>query len=115
MTHATYDKARAQALRKLLTKPMRATDIVRHFGHDERYRYAVHNMVASGELVNLNPVPKSPGLFMLAKLAPADAVQRAANRPKGKRVGRPPGSGVRPMTLDFRTGAHLQTVWGGAA
>jgi hypothetical protein len=109
----TYDKQRTKALRKLLTTPMRSADVVAYFGGDKRYSYQLHNLVAAGEVVNLNPVPKSPGLFVLATHAPEGAAPKVAPR----RVGRPPGSGkARMMELDFKTGAHLHQVWasGGA-
>ncbi len=107
---ATRDRQRGAALCKVLTKPMRAAEILAHFGGDKRYSYQLHNLVAAGEVVNLNPVPKSPGLFVLATHAPENVVPKVAPR----RLGRPPGSGqAQAMTLDFSTGAHLQGVWGG--
>lgn len=111
MTRATtYDKQRTKALTKLLTTPMRSADVLAHFGGDRRYSYQLHNLVAAGVVVNLNPVPKSPGVFVLATHAPADApVKPAVER---KRPGRPPGA-VKPLVLDWETGAHLQQVWGG--
>lgn len=107
---ATYDKQRTKALCKLLVKPMRTADIVAHFGGDRRYSYQLHNLVAAGKVVNLNPVPKSPGVFVLATHAPSDAPVRP--EVERKRPGRPPGA-AKPMVLDFQTGAHLQQVWGG--
>ena len=112
MTATTRDRQRADALCKLLTKPMRATDIVRHFGQDERYRYAVHNLVARGVVVNLNPKRKSPGLFVLASHAPKGQVPERAEKTARRRPGRPAGSGNGvSVYLDFRTGALLQAVW----
>lgn len=111
MTRATtYDKQRTAALCKLLTKPMRSADIVAHFGGDRRYGYQLHNLVAAGKVVNLNPKAKSPGLFVLATHAPADAPERP--EVERKRVGRPPGP-TKPLVLDWSTGAHLQRVWCG--
>lgn len=111
MTRATtYDKQRTEALCKILTTPMRSADVLAHFGGDRRYSYQLHNLVAAGVVVNLNPVPKSPGVFVLATHAPADAPVRA--EVERKRPGRPPGA-VKPLVLDWETGAHLQRVWGG--
>ncbi len=109
MTRAPIrDRQRGAALCKVLTKPMRAAEILAHFDGDKRYSYQLHNLVAEGKVVNLNPVPKSPGLFVLATHAPEGV---APNPPK-RRLGRPPGSGqARMMTLDFKTGAHLHQVW----
>ena len=110
MKQATRDRQRSAALCKILTTPMSSADVLAHFGGDRRYSYQLHNLVADGKVVNLNPVPKSPGLFVLATHAPAGVVPKVPPR----RVGRPPGSGSsRPMCLDWQTGKHLQQVWAG--
>jgi hypothetical protein len=105
-----YDAKRVGALRKLLVKPMKSADVLAHFGDDVRYRFALYGMVACGEVVNLNPVPKAPGLFILVTHAPANVTPKVAAR----KVGRPAGT-TKPLTLDWATGAHLNGVWGGLA
>lgn len=115
MTSTTRDRQRVAALRRLLVKPMRSAAIVAHFGGDARYRMAVHNMVARGEVVNLTQNSKKAGLFVLVEHAPIQADERQpAER---RKPGRPRGArnkASQPLALDFATGKHLHQVWTGA-
>lgn len=69
------------------------------FGDGVAVRYSLNNAVARGQAQNLNIGlgRKAGGLFVRMR----DPAPRAA-------AGRPLAE---PMTLDFRTGVHLQQVW----
>lgn len=90
-----------ERLLEFLATPRTMPQICAKFGNDRRVRFTLNNAVARGHAQNLNigAGRKAGGLFV-----------RTHEPPPGRGPGRPANE---PLTLDWRTGVHLQHVWVG--
>lgn len=100
--------ALTEKLLDYLSRPRSMAQIREHLGDDKKARFAVYNAVARGQVRNLNAGQgrKAGGLFVRTHDALPTRAGDVAPTP-GR--GRPPAQ----LSLDWRTGLHLQQVWRG--
>lgn len=102
--------ALTEKLLAYLSRPRSMAQIREHLGDDQKVRFTLYNAVARGQVRNLNAGAgrTAPGLFVRTRdVAPTRWRGRPIEPTRGP--GRPPKG--EPLSLDWRTGAHLQQVW----